>query len=53
VFDIALAQMPGTNDADCKDLVAYNLTDTALTQVIQASKNIAEAVKEDARFEKQ
>src|SRR5690242_15304642 len=49
----AFAQIPGANDPDAKELAAYQLTVPVLTKVIQATKNIAIAAKNDPRFKKQ
>jgi hypothetical protein len=49
----AYAQVPAANDPDLKELVAYRLTVPALNKVIQATKNMAEAAKNDPRFKKQ
>ena len=49
----AFAQMPGPNDPDAKELAAYQLTVPALSKVLQATKNLAEAARNDPRFKKQ
>ena len=50
---LALAQVPGSNDPDLKEIVAYRLTLPALQKVMQASTNMAEAAKRDPRYLKQ
>ncbi len=47
------AQVPGANDPDAKELAAYQLTVPALNKVVQATKNMADAAKNDPRFKKQ
>ena len=49
----AFAQMPRPNDPDAKELAAYQLTVPALNKVLQATKNLAEAARNDPRFKKQ
>jgi hypothetical protein len=49
----AFAQMPRPNDPDAKELAAYLLTVPALNKVLQATKNLAEAARNDPRFKKQ
>jgi hypothetical protein len=49
----ALAQLPGANDADAKELAAYQLTVPVLDKVLQATKNLVVAAKNDPRFKKQ
>lgn len=49
----ALAQIPGTDDPDYKEVLAYRLTIPALTKVMQATQNMAEAARSDPRFIKQ
>lgn len=49
----AFAQLPGANDPDAKELAAYQLTVPALNKVIQATRNLAAAAKNDPRFKKQ
>ena len=49
----ALAQLPGANDPDAKELAAYQLTVPALNKVLQATKNLAQTAKNDPRFKKQ
>jgi hypothetical protein len=49
----AFAQVPGANDPDAKELAAYQMTVPALNKVIQASRNVAAAVKNDPRYKKQ
>ena len=46
------AQVAGASDPDSKEVVAYRLTVPALNKVVQASKNMAEAVRNDPRFVK-
>src|SRR5262245_24647751 len=48
----AHAQGIGAQDPDSKEVVAYRLTVPALNKVVQASKNMAEAVRNDPRFVK-
>jgi hypothetical protein len=50
---LAVAQVPGTNDPDFKEVVAYTLTLPALQKVMQATTNMAEAAKNDPRYQKQ
>jgi hypothetical protein len=47
------AQMPPPTDPDAKELAAYQLTVPALNKVLQATKNFAEAARNDPRFKKQ
>ena len=49
----AFAQLPGTKDPDAKELAAYQLTVPALNKVLQATKNVSEAAKNDPRYKKQ
>jgi hypothetical protein len=49
----AHAQAPAANDPDLKEVVAYRLTVPALNRVVQATKNMAEAVRNDPRFKRQ
>jgi hypothetical protein len=49
----AFAQMPGPNGPDAKELAAYQLTVPSLNKVLQATKNLAEAARNDPRFKKQ
>ena len=49
----ASAQVPGTNDPDYKEIVAYNLTEASLNKVIQAAKSMSVAIQKDPRFQKQ
>ena len=48
----ARAQLPGTNDPDYKELVAYRLTIPTLNKVVQATKTLAESARKDPRFQK-
>jgi hypothetical protein len=45
-----IAQAPGSNDPDYKEVVAYRLTVATMNKVMQAQRNIADAMKEDPRF---
>jgi hypothetical protein len=50
----AFAQkLPGANDPDAREIAAYELTLPGLNKVLQATKNLAEAAKNDPRFKKQ
>jgi hypothetical protein len=49
----AHAQLPGANDPDAKELAAYQLTVPVLDKVLQATRNLATAAKNDPRFKKQ
>jgi len=50
----AFAQnLPGANDPDVKEIAAYELTVAGLNKVLQATKNIEAAAKNDPRFQKQ
>jgi hypothetical protein len=49
----ALAQVPGANDPDAKELAAYQLSVPVLNKVIQATRTLATAAKNDPRFKKQ
>jgi hypothetical protein len=45
-----LAQAPGPNDPDYKEVVAYRLTVATMNKVMQAQRDLADAMKEDPRF---
>jgi hypothetical protein len=45
-----LAQAPGSNDPDYKEVVAYRLTVATMNKVMQAQRDLADAMKEDPRF---
>ena len=49
----AVAQVPGSDDPDFKEIVAYRLTLPALQKVMQATTNMAEAAKNDPRYKQQ
>ncbi len=49
----AFAQMPGTNDPDYKEVLAYRLSVPALAKVVQATRNLSVAIKSDPRYLKQ
>ena len=49
----AVAQVPGSNDPDFKEVVAYRLTLPALQKVMLATTNIAAAANRDPRVIKQ
>ena len=45
-----LAQAPGPNDPDYKEVVAYRLTVATMNKVMQAQRDLADAMNEDPRF---
>ena len=45
--------LPGTNDPDYKELVAYRLTLPTMQKMAQATRNLAAAIKNDPRFKRQ
>ena len=45
-----LAQTPGTNDPDYKEVVAYRLTVATMNKVMQAQRELTDAMKQDPRF---
>jgi hypothetical protein len=47
------AQIPGADDPDARELAAYQMTVPVLNKVIQASRSLAAAAKNDPRFKKQ
>jgi len=49
----AHAQAGTANDPDLKEILAYRLSTPALNKVVQATKNLAEAARNDPRFTKQ
>jgi len=50
---LAGAQVPGANDPDFKEVVAYRLTLPTLQKVMTATTNMVEAAKGDPRYQKQ
>ena len=50
---LVAAQVPGSNDPDFKEVVAYRLTLPALQKVMTATTNMAAAAKSDPRYLKQ
>ena len=48
-----IAQVPGANDPDAKELAAYTLTLPGLDKALAATKNLVAAAKNDPRFQKQ
>lgn len=49
----AHAQGAGASDPDLKEVAAYRLSIPALNKVLQATKNLTAAAKNDPRFQKQ
>jgi hypothetical protein len=49
----AMAQIPGANDPDAKELAAYKITVPTLNKVVQATRNLVEGIKSDPRYLKQ
>ena len=45
-----LAQAPGPNDTDHKEVVAYRLTVATMHKVMQAQRDLTDAMKKDPRF---
>jgi hypothetical protein len=45
-----LAQAPGTNDPDYKEVVAYRLTVATMNKVMQAQGDLMDAMKKDPQF---
>jgi hypothetical protein len=45
-----LAQAAGPNDPDYKEVVAYRLTVATMNKVMQAQRDLADAMKQDPRF---
>lgn len=50
---LAAQTIPGTDDPDFKEVVAYQLTMPKVQKMMQATRNFAEAIKNDPRFKRQ
>ena len=50
---LAAQTIPGTDDPDFKEVVAYQLTMPKVQKMMQATRNFAEALKNDPRFKRQ
>jgi hypothetical protein len=50
---LAAQTIPGTDDPDFKEVVAYQLTMPRVQKMMQATRNFAEAIKNDPRFKRQ
>src|SRR3712207_935597 len=49
----AAQAVPGANDPDYKELVAYRLSMATVQKMGQATRNLAGAIKNDPRFKRQ
>ena len=47
------AQMPGADHPDAKELAAYKITVPTLNKIVQATRNLVEAIKSDPRYLKE
>jgi hypothetical protein len=50
---LAAQTLPGTDDPDFKEVLAYRLTMPAVQRMVQAARNLAVAAKNDPRFQRQ
>jgi hypothetical protein len=53
VSSVTAQTIPGANDPDLKEILAYQLTMPKVLKMMQATRNFAEAVKNDPRFKRQ
>ena len=51
--NVAAQSLPGTNDPDYKEVVAYRLTMPTVQKMAQATRNFATAIRNDPRFKRQ